>query len=77
MVGLEGNRPVDLVRTTRVKAINPHYGGLIRREVDVLPKTNGQDWRVGDEIGLDGEVWTERNTASVYAVITEIVNVRD
>lgn len=77
MVGLEGNRPVDLVRTTRVKAINPHYEGLIRREVDVLPKTNGQEWRVGDEIGLNGEVWTERNTASVYAVITEIVNVRD
>lgn len=64
-----------MVQTTRVKAINPHYAGLILREVDVLPRSDGQDWKVGDEVGLNGAVWTERNDAKVYAVITEIVDV--
>lgn len=77
MVGFEGDRPVEVVRTTRVKAVNPNYPALIKREVDVLPKQDGRDWSIGDEIGLNGVVWTERNTASVYAVITEIVYVSD
>ena len=75
MVGFEGSGPDGLVQTTRVKAINPHYAGLILREFDVLPRSDGQDWKVGDEVGLHGAVWTERNDAQVYAVITEIVNV--
>ncbi len=75
MVGFEGLRPDELVQTTRVKAINPHYAGLILREFDVLPRSDGQDWKVGDEVGLHGAVWTERNDAKVYAVITEIVDV--
>ena len=75
MVGLEGGGPNGMVQPTRVKAVNPHYAGLIIREADVLPRSDGRDWKIGDEIGLHGEVWTERNTASVYAVITEILNV--
>jgi hypothetical protein len=75
VVGFEGSGPDGLVQATRVKAINPHYAGLILREFDVLPRSDGQDWKVGDEVGLHGAVWTERNDAQVYAVITEIVNV--
>jgi hypothetical protein len=75
MVGSEGGGPGGVVRTTRVKAINPHYAGLIRRELDVLPKSDGQDWKIGDEVGLHGAVWAERNGAPVYAVITEILDV--
>jgi len=75
VVGFEGPGPDGVVQATRVKAINPHYGGLIIRELDVLPRSDGQDWKVGDEVGLNGAVWTERNDAKVYAVITEIVDV--
>lgn len=75
MVGSEGRGPDGVVRTTRVKAINPYYGGLIVREFDVLPRSDGQDWKVGDEVGLHGAVWAERDDATVYAVITEIVDV--
>jgi hypothetical protein len=75
MVGSEGGGPGGVVRTTRVKAINPHYAGLILRELDVLPKSDGQDWKIGDEVGLHGAVWAERNDAPVYAVITEILDV--
>ena len=75
MVGSEGRGPDGVVRTARVKAINPHYAGLILRELDVLPRTDGQDWKIGDEVGLHGAVWTERNNAKVYAVITEILSV--
>ena len=35
------------------------------------------EWKVGDEVGLNGGVWSERNGAQVYAVITEIVDVSD
>ena len=55
--------------------MNPHYAGQIMREVDVLPRADGQNWKVGDEVGLHGAVWTERGDAKVYAVITEIVDV--
>lgn len=75
MVGSEGRGPDRVVRTTRVKANNPHYGGLILREFDVLPRSDGQDWKIGDEVGLHGAVWAERDDATVYAVITEIVDV--
>lgn len=75
MVGFEGGGPGAMVRTQRVKAINPHYEGLIKREFDVLPRTDGRAWRVGDEVGLHGAVWAERNGASVYAVITELIDV--
>jgi hypothetical protein len=75
VVGLEGPGPDGVVQTARVKAINPYYAGLILRELDVLPRSNGQNWKVGDEVGLHGAVWTERNDAKVYAVITEIINV--
>lgn len=75
MVGSEGSGSGGVVRTTRVKAINPHYAGLIVRELDVLPKSDGQDWKIGDEVGLHGAVWAERNDAPVYAVITEILDV--
>jgi hypothetical protein len=75
MVGSEGGGPGGVVRTIRVKAINPHYAGLILRELDVLPKSDGQDWKIGDEVGLHGAVWAERNDAPVYAVITEILDV--
>jgi hypothetical protein len=75
VVGLEGPGPDGVVQTTRVKAINPYYAGLILRELDVLPRSDGQNWKVGDEVGLHGAVWTERNDAKVYAVITEIINV--
>ena len=75
MVGLEGGGPVGMVRAQRVKAMNPHYNGLIMREFDVLPRADGQQWKVGDEVGLHGAVWTERGDAKVYAVITEIVDV--
>ncbi len=75
MVGLEGHRPDRVVQAIRVKAINPHYGGLIMREFDVLLRTDGQDWKVGDEVGLHGAIWAEREGAKVYAVITEIVDV--
>ena len=75
MVGSERRGPDGVVRTTRVKAINPHYAGLILRELDVLPKSDGQDWKIGDEVGLHGAVWAERNDAPVYAVITEILDV--
>lgn len=75
MVGSEGSGPGGVVRTTRVKAINPHYAGLILRELDILPKSDGQNWKIGDEVGLHGAVWAERNDAPVYAVITEILDV--
>ncbi len=74
-MGLEGHRPDRVVQAIRVKAINPHYGGLIMREFDVLLRTDGQDWKVGDEVGLHGAIWAERVGAKVYAVITEIVDV--
>ena len=75
MVGFEGRGPDGVVQAIRVKAINPAFEGLILREFDVLPRSDGQNWKVGDEVGLHGAVWTERNDAKVYAVITEIVNV--
>jgi len=75
MVGSEGGGPDGVVRATRVKAINPHYAGLILRELDVLPRTDGQNWKIGDEVGLHGAVWTERNDAKVHAIITEILDV--
>jgi hypothetical protein len=31
----------------------------------------------GQEIGLHGSIWRERDGAKVYATITEIVNGRD
>lgn len=64
-----------MVRTIRVKAVNPHYNGLIKREFDLLPRDDGQKWKVGDEVGLHGAVWAERNNAKVYAIITEILDV--
>ncbi len=73
MVGLKGPGPYGVVQTIRVKAINPHYGGLILREFDVLIRADGEPWKVGDEVGLHGAIWTERNNATVYAIITEIV----
>jgi hypothetical protein len=77
MVGFEGRGPNGVVQAQRVKAMNPNYNGLIMREVDVLLRADGQNWKVGDEVGLHGAVWTERGDAKVYAVITEIVDVRD
>jgi hypothetical protein len=77
MVGFEGRGPGGVVQAQRVKAMNPNYNGLIMREVDVLLRADGQNWKVGDEVGLHGAVWTERGDAKVYAVITEIVDVRD
>lgn len=75
MVGLERDRPDTVVRTIRVKAVNPHYNGLIKREFDLLPRSDGRDWKIGDEAGLHGAVWAERNNAEVYAIITEIIDV--
>lgn len=75
MVGSEGRGPGGVVRTIRVKAVNPHYSGQILREFDVLPRSDGQDWKIGDEVGLHGAVWTERGDAKVYAIITEILDV--
>lgn len=72
MVGLEGNRTPDMVRTTRVRAVNPAYGGVITRIVDLPPKEDGSNWVAGDEIGLHGTKWAERNGASVFAIITEL-----
>jgi hypothetical protein len=48
---------------------------MLFREFDLLPREDGQQWKVGDEVGLNGGRWTERNGAEVYAVITEIVSV--
>ena len=75
MVGFEGCGPARVVQTIRVKAINPHYAGLILREFDVMPKSGGHNWKIGDEVGLHGAVWAERNNAKVYAIITEILDV--
>jgi hypothetical protein len=75
MVGLEGCGPDRVVQTIRVKAVNPFYPNLIMREFDLTPKANGYKWEVGDEVGLHGGVWTERNDAKVYAIITEIIHV--
>ena len=77
MVGFEGRGPDQVVRAVRAKGINPNYPGLIHREFDLLPRGNGVEWKVGDEVGLNGGVWSERNGAQVYAVITEIVDVSD
>jgi hypothetical protein len=77
MVGLEGSGPDGVVPAARVKAINPNYPGLIVREIDVLPRTDGRDWSVGDQVGLYGGFWSERNDAKVYAVITEIIHAYD
>ncbi len=77
MVGFAGSGPDQMVRAIRVKGINPNYPGLIHREFDLLPRKDGGEWRVGDEVGLDGGIWSERKPAQVYAVITEIVDVSD
>lgn len=73
MVGCEGDRPDDLVRATRVRAINPHYPKLVLRECEIQDRTDGLSWKVGDEIGLNEGIWTERNGAPVHAVIVEIL----
>jgi hypothetical protein len=75
MVGYEGCGPVEVVQKTRAKAVNPNYPTMLFREFDLLPREDGQQWKVGDEVGLNGGRWTERNGAEVYAVITEIVSV--
>lgn len=78
MVGSEGRGPDSLVQTTRAKAMNPNYPGLIMREFDLLPRLDGSEWKIGDEVSLIGGVWSERQIdAQVYAVITEIVDVSD
>jgi hypothetical protein len=71
MVGFEGGRPIDMVR---VRAENPHFKGLIIRIVDVLPREDGNNWQIGDEIGLHGFSWRERGEVEVYATITEIID---
>lgn len=73
MVGSEGSRSG---RVVRVIAENPIYPNL-KREVDVPPREDGLDWMAGQEIGLHGSIWRERDGAKVYATITEIVNGRD
>lgn len=73
MVGCEGDRPDGMVRTTRVKAINPFWPNLILRECEIRDRDDNVPWKVGDEIGLNQGVWTERNDAKVYAVIVEIL----
>lgn len=73
MVGREGDRPDGMVRTTRVKAINPFWPNLILRECEIRDRDDNVPWKVGDEIGLNQGVWTERNDAKVYAVIVEIL----
>lgn len=75
MVGSEGSGPGGVVQALRVKAVNPHFNGQILREFDVLPRTDGRDWKIGDEVGLHGAVWAERGDAKVYAVIMEILDV--
>lgn len=60
----------------RVIAENPIYPNL-KREVDLPPRADGLDWMVGQEIGLHGSLWGERDAAKVYAIITEIVYDRD
>jgi hypothetical protein len=74
MVGFEGDRPIDMVR---IRAENPHFNGLIIRIVDLLPRQDGTNWQIGDEIGLHGSSWREREDANVYATIKEIINDRD
>lgn len=73
MVGFEGDRPDAMVRSTRIKAINPHYPKLVLRECEIQDRTDGLSWKVGDEIGLNEGIWGERNGASVHAVIVEIL----
>jgi hypothetical protein len=74
MVGFERDRPIDMVR---IRAENPHFNGLIIRIVDLLPRQDGTNWQIGDEIGLHGFSWREREDANVYATIKEIINDRD
>jgi hypothetical protein len=47
---------------------------LIIRIVDVLPREDGNNWQIGDEIGLHGFSWRERGEVEVYATITEIID---
>lgn len=70
MVGSEGSGSGKVVR---VIAENPIYPSL-KREVDLLPRADGLEWMAGQEIGLHGSLWRERDGAKVYATITEIVN---
>lgn len=77
MVGSERGGPVSMVPAARVRAINPNYPKLIVREIDVLPRNDGQSWSVGDQVGLYEGFWAERNDATVYAVITEIIHAYD
>jgi hypothetical protein len=74
MVGFAGNRPIDILQ---VRAENPFFAGLIIRIVSLPPRQNGAAWQVGDEIGLHGSLWRERDDASVYATVTEIINDSD
>lgn len=75
MVGSEGCGSGGVVRTIRVRASNPYFNGQILREFDLLPRSDGQEWKIGDEVGLHGAVWAERGDAKVYAVIMEILDV--
>ena len=59
-------------KMVRVIAANPIYPN-IKREVDVPPRVDGLEWMPGQEIGLHGTSWRERDDASVTAIITEIV----
>jgi hypothetical protein len=77
MVGFEGGGPVSMVPAARVKAINPNYPKLIVREIDVLPRSDGRNWNVGDQVSLHEGFWSERNDARVCAVITEIIHAYD
>jgi hypothetical protein len=74
MVGFEGSRSDGMVQVQRVRALNPSWPALFVREIDLPPREDGQPWKVGDEVGLHGAFWTERNGAKVYAVISEVLN---
>lgn len=74
MVGFEGCQSDGVVQAQRVRAINPLWPNLFERELDLPPREDGQPWKVGDEVGLHGAFWAERNDAKVYAVISEVLN---
>ena len=73
MVGSEGGGSNQVVR---VRAHNPIYPN-IKREVDLPPRADGLKWMPGQEIGLHGTSWREKDDAKVTAIITEIVNGSD
>lgn len=75
MVGDTGRLPVGMDKVTRVKAVN-NQGFVIKREMDLFPRRDGEPWVVGQVVALDDEtkLWREFiDGDAVIATITEVV----